>query len=207
MNIGLNDLHPSVSEILKVRVWGIGFDHHAQPEDTAARTVLARRWKGVEWHILGAVALGATIMWGTTTLSGANGAAIGALTFLGAFFLGMGTDVGSMLMARFGRNTSVSAEELRAFSTGIELGGAERVYLESVCALLEAGNNISEETGQDILSTLSTLLEQARYVNDRRERLRKATGAESAAELVEEQELLAGRIAKVEGSQALQDLT
>ena len=34
--------------------------------------------------------------------------------------------------------------------------------------------NISDQTGQDILSTLGSLLEQARYVNDRRERLRHA---------------------------------
>lgn len=207
MKLGLNDLHPSVAEILKARVWSIGFDHLARPEDAGARTVLARHWKGLEWRILGAATLGAAITGGTVALSGANGAAIGTLTFMGAFLSGMGTGLGSVLMARFGRNTSVSAEELRAFSTGLELGGPERVYLETVCALLEAGGNISEQTGQDILSTLGTLLEQARYVNDRRERLRKATGAKSATELMEERERLAGRIAQVEDPQARQDLT
>jgi hypothetical protein len=126
---------------------------------------------------------------------------------MGAYLSAIGTGLGSLLMTKFGRNTSVSAEELRALSTGLELGRPETIYLETVCALLEAGNNISEQTGQDILSTLGTLLEQANYVNDRRERLRKATGAESAAELVEERERLAGRIAKVEDPQARQDLT
>ncbi|MEP6754430.1 MAG: hypothetical protein ABJA67_02930, partial [Chthonomonadales bacterium] len=78
---------------------------------------------------------------------------------------------------------------------------------ETVCALLEAGGNISDETGQDILITLGKLLEQARYVKDRRERLRNATGAESAADLAEERERLALRITKVEDPQARQDLT
>ena len=73
--------------------------------------------------------------------------------------------------------------------------------------MLEAGDNISEMTGRDILSTLNTLLEQARFVNDRLERLRKATGAESTVELVEERDRLAGRIARAEDPQARQDLT
>ena len=143
----------------------------------------------------------------TVALSGANGAAIAGLTFMGGYLSAIGTGVGSLLIARFGRNTLVSAEELRALSTGLELGRPEMVYLDTVCALLEAGDNISEQTGEDILSTLGTLLEQARYVHDRRERLRKATGAESAADLMEERERLAGRIAKVEDPQARQDLT
>ena len=112
-----------------------------------------------------------------------------------------------MLLATSGRNTEVSAEELRALSKGLELGKPETIYLETVCAMLEAGGNISEMTGRDILSTLNTLLEQARFVNDRLERLRKATGAESTVELVEERDRLAGRIARVEDPQARQDLT
>ena len=207
MNLGLSDLQPGVAEILKARMWSMRFNHHARPEDAGARAVLARRWKGLAWRILGAATLGAAITGGTVALSGANGAAIGGLTFMGAYLSAIGTGFGSVLMATFGRNTSVSAEELRALSTGLELGRPERVYLDTVCALLEAGDNISEQTGQDILSTLGTLLEQARYVNDRRERLRKASGAESAAELMEERERLSGRIAKVEDPQARQDLT
>jgi hypothetical protein len=207
MQLGLNDLHPCVADILKARMWSMRFGHDARPEDAGPRTVLARRWKGVGWRILGAAMLGGALTGGTVALSGAHGAAIGGLTFMGAYLSAIGTGLGSLLMTKFGRNTSVSAEELRALSTGLELGRSETIYLETVCALLEAGNNISEQTGRDILSTLGTLLEQARYVNDRRERLRKATGAESAAELVEERERLAGRVAKVEDPQARQDLT
>jgi hypothetical protein len=207
MKLGLNDLHPGVADILKARVWSMQSDRHARPEDVEMRAVLARRWKGLGWRILGAAALGGLITCGAVTASGANGAAIGGLTFMGAYFSAFGTGLGSVLMARLGRNTSVSAEELRALSTGLELGRPEMVYLETVCALLEAGDNISEQTGHDILTTLGTLLEQARYVNDRRERLRNATGAESAAELAEERQRLAARIAKVEDPQARQDLT
>jgi DNA repair exonuclease SbcCD ATPase subunit len=126
---------------------------------------------------------------------------------MGAYLSAIGTGVGSLLMTKFGRNTSVSAEELRVLSTGLELGKPETIYLETVCALMEAGDNISEQTGRDILSTLGTLLEQARYVNERLERLRKATGAESAADLVEQRERMAGRLAQVEDAQARQDLT
>ncbi len=207
MELDLSNLDPGVADVLKARMWSLRFDHHARPEDAGLRIVLARRWKGLGWRILGAATLGGTIVGGTVALSGAHGAAIGGLTFLGAYLSAIGTGVGSMLTTKFGRNTSVSAEELRALSTGLELGKPEKVYLETVCALLEAGGNISEQTGQDILSTLGTLLGQARYVNDRLERLRKATGAESAVELAEERERLAGRIAKVEDPQARQDLT
>ena len=207
MKLDLSNLHPGVSEVLKARMWNMRFNHHARPEDAELRTVLARRWKGLGWRMLGAATLGAVVVGGTVALSGANGAAIGGLTFMGAYLSAISTGVGSMLMTKFGRNVSVSAEELRALSTGLELGKSEMVYLETVCALLEAGDNISDQTGQDILSTLDTLLEQARYVNDRRERLRKATGAESAADLAEQRERLAVRIARVEDPQARQDLT
>ncbi len=207
MQLGLNDLHPSVADILKARLWSMRFNHHERPEDAGPRTVLAKRWKGLGWRIFGAALMGGTVVGGSVALSGAHGAAIGGLTFLGAYLSAIGTGVGSLLLTTYGRNTSVSAEELRALSAGLELGPSEMIYLETVCALLEAGNNISELTGRDILGTLGTLLEQARYVNDRRERLRKATGAESAVELVEERERLAGRIAKVEDPQARQDLT
>jgi len=207
MKLDLSHLHPSVADVLKARMWNLRSDHHARPEDAGLRAVLARRWKGLGWRILGAAALGGVVVGGTVALSGAHGAAIGGLTFLGAYLSAIGTGVGSMLMTKFGRNTPVSPEELRALSTGLELGRPEMIYLETVCAMVEAGDNISDQTGQDILSTLGTLLEQARYVNDRRERLRKATGAESAAELAVERERLAGRIANVDDPQARQDLT
>lgn len=206
MNLGLNDLPPRVAEILKARMWSMQSGHHARPEDAGPRTVLARRWKGLGWRILGGAIIGATLLGGTAALSGAHGAAIGGLTFMGAYLSAIGTGVGSVLLAKFERNTSVSAEELRALCTGLELGRSEKIYLETVCALLEAGNNISQQTGQDILSTLATLLEQAHYVQDRRERLRNASGAESAAQLTEERDRLAGRIAHVEDPQARKDL-
>ncbi len=159
------------------------------------------------WNILGAAVLGATVVGGTVAASGAHSAAIGGLTFMGAYLSAIGMGLGSMLLTKFGKNSPVNSEELRALSTGLELGDPEMVYLDTVCALLEAGGNISPRTGQDILSTLGTLLEQARYVNDRRERLRKASGADSASELVEERERLAERIVKAEDPQARKDLT
>jgi len=206
MKLDLSNLHPAVADVLKARMSSMLFDHHARPEDAGLRTVLARRWKGIGWRVLGAATLGGAIVGSTVALSGAHGAAIGGLTFLGAYLSAIGTGVGSMMMTKFGRNRLVSSEELRALSTGLELGRSETIYLETVCALMEAGDSISDQTAQDILSTLDTLLEQARYVNDRRERLRKATGAESAVELAEERERLAARIAKVEDPQARQDL-
>src|SRR5258708_24307891 len=106
MKLGLSDLHPSVADILKARMWSMQFGEHARPEDAGPRTVLARRWKGLEWRILGAAILGATITGEAVALSGANGAAIGALTFMGGALSAVGTGVGSTLMAKFGRNTS-----------------------------------------------------------------------------------------------------
>ncbi|HLJ54901.1 MAG TPA: hypothetical protein VKT77_07650, partial [Chthonomonadaceae bacterium] len=207
MKLDLSSLHPGVADILKARLWSMQFNHHARPEDAGLRAVLARRWKGLGWRMLGAATLGGAMVGGTVALSGAHAAAIGGLTFIGAYLSAIGTGMGSMLVTKFGRGASVSPEELRALSTGLELGRPETIYLETVCAMVEACDNVSEQTRQDILSTLGTLLEQARYVNDRRERLRRATGAESAAELAEERERLAVRIAKVEDPQARQDLT
>ncbi len=207
MNLDLSNLYPDVAEVLKARMLSLRFDHNARPEDAGARSVLAKRWKGVKWRILGGAVLGATIVGGTFALSGAHNAAIGGMSIIGGYLSAIGTGLFSVFSTKFGQNRFVSAEELRALSSGLELGGPEMVYLDTISAMLEAGDNISEQTGQEILKTLGTLLEQARYVNDRRERLRKAAGAESATKLVEERHRLAGRIANAEDPQARQDLT
>ena len=130
MQLGLNDIHPGVGDILKARLGSMLFNDHARPEDAQQRTVFAKRLKGLHWRVLGAGALGASVIGGTVALSGARGAAIGGLSFLAAFLSAIGTGVGSTLLATSGRNTEVSAEELRALATGLDLGKPETIYME-----------------------------------------------------------------------------
>jgi hypothetical protein len=207
MKIGLNDLHPAVAEVLKARLWSLRVGPHLRPEDVGARSVLARRWKGWGWRVLGALpvgaALGATI---AVASGGAGGELIGA-GFLGAYLSAIATGVGSLIAGRLGRNTAVSADELRALASGLQLERPETLYLDTVCALAEAGDNVSAQTGHDILATLTLLLEQARFVDGRLDRLRSAASTQSVQELEGERERLAARIAKVEDPQAREDLT
>jgi hypothetical protein len=127
--------------------------------------------------------------------------------FMSAYFSALGTGVGSMLLAKFGRGGSVTSEELRALSTGLQLEQPQAVYLDTVCALLEAGENVSELTGRDILATLGELLEHAQYVGGRLERLRSASSTESLKDLEAERQRLSERAAVAADEQARDDLT
>jgi hypothetical protein len=207
MEIGLKDLHPSVGDVLNARVWSMRMGHQTRIEDVGPRTILAKRWKGWGWRILAALPAGAALGAAIAAAAGAPGEGMAGAAFLGAYLSGIGTGVGSLFLSRIGPRTAVNAAELRALSTGLDLGRSETIYLDSVCALLEAGDNVSDQTGRDILGTLNELLEQARYVEDRLTRLHKAASTESVEGLEKERERLAQRIEEVEDSQARGDLT
>ncbi len=207
MKLGLNDLHSSVGDVLKARVWHLRLGHYIRPEDAGPRSVLARRWKGWGWRVLAAIPVGAAVGAGIAAGLGAHGGDLFGAAFMTAYFSAIGTGVGSLLLGRFGRNTSVSADELRALSSGLQLGRPETVYLDTVCALMEAGDNLTQQTGREILDTLNEMLEQARYVDGRLERLRKAASTVSMQDLEEERARLAQRIANVGDAQAQEDLT
>lgn len=207
MQLGLNDLHPGVADVLKSRVWHMSGSRNMRPEDIGALQVLSRRWKGWGWRVLAAVPLGAAVGAGIVALMGGRIEAMAGIGFMCSYLAALGTGAGSFVLGRLGRNKSVSAEELRALASGLQLGRSEAIYLETVCALLEAGDNVDEQTGRDILNTLHELLDQAHYVEGRLERLRKAASAESAQELEAERERLAGRVAQAEDAQARKDLS
>ncbi len=207
MKLGLNDLHNSVGDILKARMWTMRFGHNMRPEDAGVRRVLTRGWKGWGRRVLTAIPIGALVGAGVAAALGGNGGAIAGAAFMTAYFGGIGTAVGSVLQMRFARNQAIDAEELRAISTGLQLGEPETVYLDTVCALMEAGENVSDQTGHEILGALSDLLEQARYVNERLERLRSAASTESVQDLEKERERLAARIEQVNDPQGKTDLT
>jgi hypothetical protein len=126
--------------------------------------------------------------------------------FMGAYLSGIATGVGSVIAGRLGRRHSVTAEELRALSSGIDFPQPQTVYLDTVCTLMEAGGSVSESTGRDILETLNELLEQAIYVETRLDRLQKAASTESLDELEHERSRLAERAARVDDPAARDDL-
>jgi hypothetical protein len=181
--------------------------HQTRIEDVGARTVLSKRWQGWGWRILAALPLGAALGAAIAAAAGAPGEGMAGAAFLGAYLSGIGTGVGSLFLSRIGPRTAVTAPELRALATGLDIGKSETIYLESVCALLEAGENVSDQTGRDILGTLNELLEQARYVEDRLGRLHRAASTESVDDLEKERERLAQRIDQAEDIQARADLT
>lgn len=203
--LGLNDLHPAVADTLKARVWSMRVGHDARPEDAAARRVLTRRWK-VGQRILAAVPIGAAVGAGIAAALGAHGGQLFGVGFMTAYFSAVGTGVGSLLLGKFGPSRSVSAEELRALSTGVEFGQPEAVYVETICALLEAGENVTEQTGREILASLNQLLEQASYVEERLDRLQKAASTESVHDLAEERDRLSERASEAADPQARADL-
>lgn len=207
MQIGLDDIHPRVGEILRARMWSLRFGHHARPEDAALRSVIARRWKGWGWRVVGAIPIGGLLGTSLALALGAHGGEVGAAAVMGAYFSALGTGVGSFLLPRFKRHVNVSAEELRALSTGLELGRPETIYLEILCGLADAGDNVSATTGREIIAVLNDLLEQSRYVFGRLERLRIAAGTESVLDLESERQRLAARIGEAHDEQARQDLT
>ena len=205
--LGLKDLHPAVAEVLTARVWSVHSSREARPEDAGARRVLGRRLKGIGWRILAAVPIGGMVAVGLVALSGAQGPPLPVAAFLGAYLSGLGVGVGSVLMSKFGSSTSVTAEELRALVTGVEFNKPMAVYMETVCALMEAGDNVSEATGKEILATVNELLTQALSLDSRLERLRNAASTRSASELEEERDQLASKVAQTQDERARTDLS
>jgi hypothetical protein len=206
MKLGFKDLHPSVADILRSRMSNLRFGHNVRAEDAEAHTVIGRRWKGIGWRILGAIPVGAVLGAGVASLAGGHGGQLIGASFMSAYLAAIGTGLGSVVINRLGQNVSLSPEELRALASGLDLGRPEMIYLDSVCALLEAGDNVSEQTGRDILTTLNELLEQARYVCGRLDRLRRAASTESIVELEDERKRLASRMAQASDPQAKSDL-
>jgi hypothetical protein len=138
--------------------------------------------------------------------SGGSGGSLVGAGFMCAYFAALGTGFGSLLMGKFGRNQAVTAEELRVLANGLDLERPEQIYLDTVCALLDAGSNVSDQTGRDILTTLNELLSQAQHVCRRLDHLRKAASTESIADLDTERAKLAAKIASTTDMQAKSDL-
>ena len=118
MKIGLKDLHPSVGDVLAARVWGMR--QMTRPEDAGVQQVIGRRWKGLGWRILAAVPIGAALGAGFVALIGGPPEAMAGVGFMGAYLSGIGTGVGSVIAGRMGRRHSVTAEEMRALSAGMD---------------------------------------------------------------------------------------
>jgi hypothetical protein len=207
MNVGLNDLHPAVGDVLKARVWQMSMDHQSKPEDAASRRLLAKRSKKVGWRIAAALPISALLGAGIGLLCGGHGEEIGIASGVTAYFGTLATVIGSVTAAKGSRNKSVAAEELRCLSQGVELGWSGKVYLDTVCALMEAGGQVADDVGLSILRAAGDLLEQARYVGVRLERLRAAASASSVADLEVERDRLAERAAQAVDPQARSDLS
>jgi hypothetical protein len=207
MILRLTDVHPKIADVLKAREWQLRFDRNSRPEDAGARQVLGRRWKVIRWRILAAVPIGGIIGAAIAEASGAPSAGQIGIAFMAAYLSAIGTGVVSVLSSKLSKSHSIAADEMRALSTGLELGKPERAYLDTICALMEAGDNVSDETGREILSTLNELLDQAIYVEDRSERLRNAASTESVNELEAERARMSARLASAQDPQAKVDFS
>jgi hypothetical protein len=206
MNLGLNDLHPAVGDVLKARVWQVSMTHQSKPEDVEPRRVLAKRSKRIGWRIAAAVPVSMLLGAGIGVLCGGHGEEIGIATGVTAYFGTLATVIASVAAGKSSRNKTVTAEELRSLSQGVELGWSEKVYLDTVCALMEAGGQVADDVGRSILRAAGDLLEQARYVGVRLERLRAAASASSVADLAAERDRLAERAEQAIDAQARADL-
>jgi hypothetical protein len=205
MILRLTDVHPKIADVLKAREWQLRFDRNSRPEDAGARRVMGQRWKGTFWRILAAIPIGGIVGAGIAEASGGSGVAQVSIAFMVAYLSAIGTGVASVLSSKFSRSQPIRADELRALSSGLELSKPERAYLETICALMDAGSNVSDETGREILSTLNELFDQSSYVEDRSERLRNAASTESVNELEAERARMAERLANVQDPQAKVD--
>jgi hypothetical protein len=215
MNVGLNDLDSSIAEKIAARI-NVLFgalnksDRSAlKPEDMSARGVLLKRWKGKGWGLAGRTMIGSVLGMGSGvalgTLVGDPGV-MAAFGFMGGYLGTLTGLVGSLLRRRKTARTSISAEELRAVAPDAALSAAEAAYVEVVCSLLEVGDNVSEETGHDILQAMGTVLERHRHIEAQLERLKKMVGNESVQALELEHVRLVERVAAAEDSQAREDL-
>ena len=207
MILRLTDLHPKIADVLKAREWQLRFGRDSRPEDAAARRVVGKLWQDIRWRVLAAIPIGGTFGAAIVAASGGNSSAMFGVAFMAAYFSALGTGLVSVLASKNSKNRPIPADELRVLSSGLELSKPERAYLDTVCALADAGNNVSDETAREILSTLSELLDQATYVEDRSERLRNAASTESVTELEAERGRMAERLASVQDPQAKLDFT
>ena len=208
--IAVKDLESQIADKIKASANSVMWGHHNhQPEAVPVRTVLMKRWKGKGWGVAGRTIVGSVTGLGIGVGFGAlvgHPAAMGGLGFLGCYLGTLGTLVGSMLMRRKSVQTSMSAEELRAVLPLASLSRTEASYIEVVCSLLEAGENIPEEIALEILQSLSILIERYRHIDAQLERLKKVVGNESVEALEAEHSRLVDRTAQVDDAQAKEDM-
>ena len=207
--IALKDLDSQIAEKIKASTNSIWGPHNHQPEDVSVRNVFMKRWKGKGWGVAGPTILGSLTGLGIGVGLGAligNPGAMGGLGFFGCYLGTLGTLVGSMLMRRKSVETNMSAEELRAVMHIASLSLTEESYIEVVCSLLEAGENIPEEIAREILQSLSILIERYRHIDAQLERLKKVVGNESVEALEAEHSRLVDRTAQVDDPQAKEDM-
>ncbi len=207
--IALKDLDSQIAEKIKARTTSIWGPHNHQAEDMSVRTVIMKRWKGKGWDVAIPIILcsltGLGIGVELGTLAGNTGAMAG-LGFLGCYLGTLGSIVGSFLMRRKSVQTHMSAEELRAVMHIASLSRIEAGYIEVVCSLLEAGENIPKEIAMEILQSLSILIERYRHIDAQLERLKKVVGNESVEALEAEHSQLVDRTAQVDDPQAKEDM-
>ena len=207
--IALKDLDSQIAEKIKASANSIWGPHNHQPEDVSVRNVIMKRWKGKGWGVARPTILGSLtglgVGVGLGTLIGHPGAMFG-LGFMGCYLGTLGTLFGSMLMRRNSVQTNMSAEELRAVMRIASLSPTEASYIEVVCSLLEAGENIPEESVREILQSLIILIERYRHIDAQLERLKKVVGNESVEALEAEYSRLVDRTAQVDDPQAKEDM-
>jgi hypothetical protein len=207
--IALKDLDPQIAEKIKASANSIWGPHNHQPEDVSVRSVIMKRWKGKGWGVARPTILGSLTGLGIGVGLGAligNPGAMGGLGFLGCYLGTLGTLFGSMAMRRKSVQTNMSAEELRAVMHIASLSPTEASYIEVVCSLLEASENIPEEIAREILQSLSILIEHYRHIDAQLERLKKVVGNESVEALEAEHSRLVDRTAQVDDPQAKEDM-
>ena len=208
--IALKDLDAQIAEKIKASTNSIGWGpHHHQSGDMSVRNVFMKRWKGKGWSLARPTILGSLtglgIGVGFGTLIGHPGAMFG-LGFLGCYLGTLGTMVGSMVTRNRSIQTYMNAEELRAVMPIASLSPTEANYIEVVCSLLEASENIPEEIAREILQSLSILIERYRHMDAQLERLKKVVGNESVEALEAEHSRLVDRTAQVDDPQAKEDM-
>lgn len=208
-HIALKELESQIADKMKTSVNAIWGAHNHQPEDLSVRNVFSKRWKGKGWAIAGPILLGSLTGLGIGVGLGAtvgHAGAIFGLGFMGCYLGTLGTAVGSMVMRHRSVQNNMNAEELRAVMQVASLSLSETSYIEVVCSLLEAGDNIPDEIAREILQSLSILIDRYRHIDAQLERLKKVVGNESVEALEAEHFRLVDRTAQVEDPQAKEDM-
>ncbi len=210
MKIGLKDLDGTIGAMLKARIANVQGPQAAQAADAGLREAMNRRYKGMGWEFAGRVisTICVGIVSGITVGAaiGPTGAMVG-LGMAGAYAGGMGSLFYHMFRYTRTSWSDINAGELRAAAQAAVLSTAERTYVEIVASILEAGDTFSDETGRDLLQTLGAVLDHARYLDNRLDRLRKAASTESLSDLEEERKRLAERVTESGDQQARDDLS